>query len=101
MLRTMGEPLVRKRAPRSAYEAKFSEPYTVASALIGGTGLGLGINDFTDLLVHEPRRVALMQHITVVALRRRIPRSSAGGLNRRYDGRRSASRSGDGKPRRS
>src|SRR6516165_900085 len=67
MLRTMGEPLVRKRAPRSAYEAKFSGPYTVASALIGGTGLGLGIDDFTDLLVREPRRVALMQRITVVA----------------------------------
>jgi len=67
MLRTMGEPLVRKRAPRSAYEAKFSGPYTVASALIGGTGLGLGINDFTDLLVREPRRAALMQRITVVA----------------------------------
>ena len=67
MLRTMGEPLVRKQAPRSAYEAKFSGPYTVASALIGGTGLGLGISDFTDLLVREPRRVALMQRITVVA----------------------------------
>src|SRR5215468_7046272 len=67
MLRTMGDPLARKQAPRSAYEAKFSGPYTVAAAMIGGTGLGLGIDDFTDLLVREPRRVALMQRITVVA----------------------------------
>jgi 2-methylcitrate dehydratase PrpD len=66
MLRTMGDPLARKQAPRSAYEAKFSGPYTVASAMIGGTGLGLGIDDFTELLVREPRRVALMRRITVI-----------------------------------
>jgi 2-methylcitrate dehydratase PrpD len=67
MLHTMGEPLARKQAPKSAYEAKFSGTYTVASAIIGGTGLGLGIDDFTDPLVREPRRAALMQRITVVA----------------------------------
>src|SRR5262249_39710175 len=39
---------IRKQAPQSAYEAKFSGPYTVASAMIGGTSLGLGIDDFTD-----------------------------------------------------
>jgi 2-methylcitrate dehydratase PrpD len=38
MLHTMGEPLDRKQAPQSAYEGKFSGPYTVASALIGGRG---------------------------------------------------------------
>jgi 2-methylcitrate dehydratase PrpD len=70
MLRTMGEPLERKQAPRSAYEAKFSGPYTVASALIGGTGLGLGIDDFSDELVHEPRRCALMRRISVVSAAR-------------------------------
>ena len=67
MLRTMGEPLERKQAPQSAYEAKFSGPYTVASALIGGTGLGLGIDDFSDELVHEPRRCALMRRISVIS----------------------------------
>src|SRR5215813_6730006 len=67
MLRTMGEPLARKQAPQSPYEAKFSGPYTVASAMIGGTVLGLGIDDFTDALVREPRRIALMRRITVVA----------------------------------
>src|SRR5262249_59735556 len=67
MLRTMGEPLERKQAPQSAYEAKFSGPYTVASALIGGTGLGLGIDDFSDELLHEPRRCALMRRISVIS----------------------------------
>jgi len=67
MLRTMGEPLARKQAPQSAYEAKFSGPHTGASAMIGGTSLGLGIDDFTDALVREPRRAALMRHITIVA----------------------------------
>src|SRR5262244_1046215 len=46
MLRTIGEPLGRKQRPQTTYEAKFSGPYTVASALIGGSGLGLGIDDF-------------------------------------------------------
>jgi len=65
MLHTIGEPLDRKQAPHTAYEAKFSGPYTVASALIGGTGLGLGIDDFSDELVAEPMRRALMSKITV------------------------------------
>jgi 2-methylcitrate dehydratase PrpD len=65
MLHTMGEPLDRKQAPRTAYEAKFSGPYTVASALIGGTGLGLGIDDFADELVADPMRRALMSKISV------------------------------------
>jgi 2-methylcitrate dehydratase PrpD len=67
MLRTMGEPLDRKQAPRTAYEAKFSGPYTVAAALIGGGGLGVGIDDFSDVLVRDPLRRALMRRITVVA----------------------------------
>jgi 2-methylcitrate dehydratase PrpD len=65
MLHTMGEPLDRKQAPQSAYKGKFSGPYTVASALIGGGGLGLGIDDFTDELVQDPRRRALMRRISV------------------------------------
>jgi 2-methylcitrate dehydratase PrpD len=67
MLHTMGEPLALKQASRSAYEAKFSGPYTVASALIGGGGLGLGIEDFTDALVDEPRRRELMARVSVRA----------------------------------
>ena len=65
MLHTMGEPLDRKQAPHNAYEAKFSGPYTVASALIGGTCLGLGIDDFTDDLAADPMRRGLMSKISV------------------------------------
>jgi 2-methylcitrate dehydratase PrpD len=65
MLHTIGEPLGHKQAPGSGYEAKFSAPYTVAAALIGGGGLGLGIDDFTDALVTDPRRKDLMSRITV------------------------------------
>src|SRR5262249_45494577 len=67
MLRTMGEPLDRKQAPQTAYEAKFSGPYTVASALIGGSGLGLGVDDFTDELVADPMRRELMRRISVTS----------------------------------
>jgi 2-methylcitrate dehydratase PrpD len=55
------------QAPETAYEAKFSGPYTVASALIGGSGLGLGIDDFTDELVRDPTRQALMRRISVTS----------------------------------
>ena len=67
MLHTVGEPLDRKQTPRTAYEAKFSAPYTVASALIGGSSLGLGIKDFTDDLVRDPARQALMLKIAVTS----------------------------------
>jgi len=66
MLRTIGEPLQRKQQPQTSYEAKFSGPYTVASALIGGGGLGLGIEDFTDALARDPIRRALMASISVI-----------------------------------
>lgn len=65
MLHTVGEPLDRKQTPRTAYEAKFSAPYTVAAALLGGTGLGVEIDDFTDDLVADPMRRALMSKISV------------------------------------
>jgi len=65
MLHTIGEPLDRKQAPQTAYEAKFSGPYTMASALIGGSGLGLGIDDFTGESICDPSRRALMQKISV------------------------------------
>lgn len=65
MLHTIGEPLHRKQNPRNAYEAKFSAPYTIASALIGGSGLGLGVDDFKDNLVVDPIRLSLMQKTVV------------------------------------
>ncbi|HKB40529.1 MAG TPA: MmgE/PrpD family protein [Gemmataceae bacterium] len=65
MVRTMGEPIDVKRQPANGYQAKFSGPYTVVAALLGGSGLGLGLDDFTDDLATDPARRALMQRVTV------------------------------------
>jgi 2-methylcitrate dehydratase PrpD len=67
MLHTMGEPIEVKRWPVDGYAAKFSGPYTVACALLGGRGLGLGLDDFRDQLVRDPARVALMARVEVEA----------------------------------
>ena len=66
-VRTLGEPIEVKRRPETGYQAQFSGPYTVAAALIGGTGLGLGLADFDDELVRDPDRRALMDRVDVVA----------------------------------
>lgn len=65
-VRTIGEPIEVKRRPETAYQAQFSGPYTVAAALLGGGGLGLNLDDFSDELAREGRRRALMERITVV-----------------------------------
>lgn len=66
-VRTIGEPPDAKRAPATGYQAQFSGPYTVAAALIGGGGLGLGLDDFTDVLATDPDRRTLMARVTIVA----------------------------------
>lgn len=66
VLHTVGEPIDTKRMPQTGYQAQFSGPYTVVAALIGGHGLGLGLDDFTDELAHEPSRRALMAKVSVV-----------------------------------
>jgi 2-methylcitrate dehydratase PrpD len=53
--------------PRSAYEAKFSGPYTVAAALLGGGGLGVGNEDLSDAVVRDPAWRALRQRFPVRA----------------------------------
>ncbi|MET7396804.1 MmgE/PrpD family protein [Dactylosporangium sp. NPDC005572] len=63
-LRTIGEPLAEKTSPRSTYHAKFSGPYTVAAALLGGGGLGVGLADFEGPL--DPDRLALAAKVSVV-----------------------------------
>ena len=65
-VRTIGEPLEVKQRPETGYQAQFSGPYTVAAALIGGGGLGLNLDDFSDELVRDPARRELMARITVV-----------------------------------
>lgn len=66
-VRTIGEPLDMKQAPETGYMAQFSGPYAVAAGLIGGGGLGLALDDFTDELARDSERRALMSKVTVVA----------------------------------
>lgn len=66
-LRTIGEPIEVKRAPETGYMAQFSAPFAVAASLQGGSGLGLGLNDFSDEKAHDPSMRRLMEKITVVA----------------------------------
>lgn len=66
-VRTIGEPLEVKQAPATGYMAQFSAPFTVAAALTGGGGLGLGLDDFSDERAQDPQLRALMSKITVVA----------------------------------
>src|SRR5699024_9632988 len=49
------------------YMAQFSGPYAVSVGLLGGSGLGAGLDDFTDDLAVDPQRRALMNKVSVVA----------------------------------
>ncbi|MFB4269909.1 MmgE/PrpD family protein [Nonomuraea sp. GTA35] len=64
VLRTIAEPREEKVRPRSPYHAKFSGPYTVAAALLGGGGLGLSLEDFAAL---DPARLELAGRVRCVA----------------------------------
>lgn len=65
-VRTIGEPIEAKRRPKTSYEAQFSAPYTVVAAMLGGTGLGLGLDDFAEPLLGAEDRVAAMAKVDVV-----------------------------------
>ncbi len=67
VLRTIAEPREEKVRPRSAYHAKFSGPFTVARALLGGGGLGLYLDDFTSETYADPVVLALADKATLVA----------------------------------
>ncbi|MDP9266144.1 MAG: MmgE/PrpD family protein [Chloroflexota bacterium] len=62
-LRTIGEPREEKVRPRSGYHAQFSGPFTVATALIGGGGLGVYFDDFTDAKARDPDLLALAEKV--------------------------------------
>jgi 2-methylcitrate dehydratase PrpD len=66
-VRTVGEPIEVKRAPDTGYMAQFSAPFVVAAALLGGSGLGLGLDDFTDEKARSPRHRAMMARVSVIA----------------------------------
>jgi 2-methylcitrate dehydratase PrpD len=67
VLRTIAEPIEEKARPRSGYHAAFSGPYTVAAALAGGSGLGLGHEDFTDAAAADPTLLALAAKVRCVS----------------------------------
>jgi 2-methylcitrate dehydratase PrpD len=67
VLRTIAEPAAEKARPRSGYHAAFSGPYTVAAALLGGGGLGVFHDDFTDAAAADPARLALAERVRCVA----------------------------------
>ncbi|MEO7127232.1 MAG: MmgE/PrpD family protein [Nakamurella sp.] len=64
--RTIGAPIDIKRQPETGYMAQFSGPYTVIAGLLGGSGLGVGLDDFTDELATDPYRRRLMALVDVV-----------------------------------
>lgn len=66
VIRTIGEPRELKTHPTSAYHAKFSAPYTVAAALLGGGGLGVYLDDLSETAFRDPARLALAGKVTVV-----------------------------------
>jgi 2-methylcitrate dehydratase PrpD len=66
VLRTIAEPPEAKARPESGYHAAFSGPYTLAAALIGGGGLGVGHDDFTDEAARDERRLALAAKVRCV-----------------------------------
>jgi 2-methylcitrate dehydratase PrpD len=55
------EPRAAKLRPRTSYDAQFSLPYTVASALIDGR---VGLDTFSLEGLAEPRRLALAERVT-------------------------------------
>lgn len=67
IVRTIGEPIAVKRLPETAYMAQFSGPYAVAAGLLGGGGLGVGLDDYTDALARDPMRRSIMAKVDVVA----------------------------------
>ncbi|GAA1933746.1 MmgE/PrpD family protein [Nocardioides hwasunensis] len=66
VIRTIGEPIEVKRSPETGYQAQFSAPYAVTVGLLGGGGLGAGLDDYTDELARDPGRRDLMAKVSVV-----------------------------------
>ena len=64
---TIGDPIEEKRRPRTPYHAQFSGPFVFASALVGGSGLGVTMTDFTDATLADPlrRRLAACTDVLV------------------------------------
>lgn len=66
VLRSIAEPRHEKIHPKSGYHSKFSGPFTVATALLGGGGLGVYLDDFTDAHAVDPERLRLAAAVECV-----------------------------------
>ena len=66
-VRTIGEPRDRKTRPLSGYHGQFSGPFTFAAAFLGGGGLGVALDDFSDQNVRDPRYLDLAARVEIVA----------------------------------
>lgn len=54
--RTIGDPIERRRRPLTPYAALSSAPFVFATAMVGGGGLGVGLEDFSDEALADPAR---------------------------------------------
>jgi 2-methylcitrate dehydratase PrpD len=66
VIRTIGEPREEKIKPKSGYHGKFSAPYTLATAFIGGGGLGVYLDDFSESNWDQPERLELAAKVSVI-----------------------------------
>jgi 2-methylcitrate dehydratase PrpD len=67
VLRTIVQPEEEKARPQTGYAAQFSGPFTVATALVGGGGLGVSLDDFTDEDVKDLAKLDLASRVRCVA----------------------------------
>ncbi|MFD5824139.1 MmgE/PrpD family protein [Lentzea sp. NPDC060358] len=67
VVRTVGDPIEKKRTPSTPYEAQFSGPYAAAVGLFGGGGLGAELADYAPAHLADPARQELLRRTTVVA----------------------------------
>lgn len=94
------EPRAAKLRPRTAYDAQFSLPYSVASALLDGR---VGLDTYAPARLAEPARLALAERVThVVDPDSAFPRGFPGWVRLRLvDGRTLEARAPDGRGSRS
>jgi 2-methylcitrate dehydratase PrpD len=67
VLRTIAQTEEEKAKPETGYAAKFSGPFTVATALVGGGSLGVSLNDFTDEAARDSAKFDLASRVRCVA----------------------------------
>lgn len=66
-VRTIGEPRAQKVRPESGYHGQFSGPFTFAAAFLGGGGLGVSLEDFSDANARDERYLSLAARVEIVA----------------------------------